>query len=82
VPTAIADHLVTGSGVWIHGLVEEYPRGSGQRQVRMTPTSYAISSRSIVSGLQRREGSQYLFRLPMRGQGRACKWHRTPSHRL
>ncbi len=35
VPTAIADQLVTGSGVWIHGGVEEYPRGSGQRQVRI-----------------------------------------------
>jgi len=35
VPAAIADQLVTGSGVWIHGVVEEYPRGSGQRQVRI-----------------------------------------------
>ncbi len=34
-PTAIADQLVMGSGVWIHGVVEEYPRGSGQRQVRL-----------------------------------------------
>jgi len=35
VPTAIIGDLKTGSGVRIDGVVEDYPLGSGQRQVRI-----------------------------------------------
>jgi 3'-5' exoribonuclease len=35
IPEYVAEQLETGSGVRVDGVVEEYPQGSGQRQVRI-----------------------------------------------